>query len=301
MPTINTFRMPAPAEAFGFAIRDEARATRTEQPHRHDFFQLRLDVAGGADHHIGARRRLLMAGSMSFVAPYRIHRGGRRSDSRFYVINFHHRFLRPGLGVDGWTLQAMPLQRAPELAPFAFQEFIDFRLEGEDMRRAREACDAMLEQCRRPRLCSADLVRAHLMLLLGTVCQRYERELARLAAANGGARCERAALSRVMRYVGEHLAEGIALADAAAAAGLSPGQVTRLLKKETGKTFVDFLTACRLQRAQELLVNTPRRIGEIAAAVGYPDDAYFARRFRQRLRVSPSEYRARAARSIVMK
>jgi AraC-like DNA-binding protein len=105
------------------------------------------------------------------------------------------------------------------------------------------------------------------------------------------------ALARVKRYISEHLMDDIALADAAAAADLSANYVTQLLKKETGKTFVDFITASRLQKAQELLANTSMRITEISAAVGYTDDAYFARRFRQFLQVSPGEYRRSASAS----
>jgi AraC-like DNA-binding protein len=297
MRSIKTYRMPPAAETLGFAIRDHTRATRTERPHRHEFFQMRLDVAGQADHHIGARRRLLRAGSLSFVAPYRIHRGGRRDDSEFYVINFHHRFLRPGLSVDPACIDRAAFASAPELAPFAFQEAIEFRLEGDDLDAAREACRAMLDQYRRPRLFSADIIRAQLLLLIGTACQRHESELSRLMAP--AAECSRPsdALARVKRYISEHLMDDIGLADAAAAADLSANYVTQLLKKETGKTFVDFITASRLQKAQELLANTSMRITEISAAVGYTDDAYFARRFRQFLQVSPGEYRRSASAS----
>jgi len=295
MRSIKTYRMSPADEALGFSIRDHGRATRTEHPHRHDFFQMRLDVAGEANHHIGTRRRLLAAGSLSFVSPYRIHRGGRGAASEFYVVNFHHRFLRPGHCIDASCVDGLPVANAPELAPFAFQEFVDFRLDGEDLRVAREACMAMLRQYRNPRLLSAELIRANVMLVIGTVCQRYERELARLVESTAGRGNGRDALARVTRYIAEHLAEDIGLADVAAAAKLSPNYVTQLMKKQTGRTFVDFLTALRLQRAQELLATTTLRITEISAAVGYADDAYFARRFRQFLRVSPRDYRRGAA------
>lgn len=286
--------MEGQAELLGFAIRDESRVTRTEKPHRHEFFQLRLDLEGEADHHIGSRRRTLTAGTVTFVAPYRIHRGGRGACSQFFVVNFHHRFLRPGLAVDPACPDVWPVATAPELLPFLFQDFVDFRLDGEDLRVAAEACAAMLQHARSGRLFAHELIRAHLFVLIGTVCQRYERQLSMLQAANGPAPTRAGALTRVMRYITDHLTEDIALADVAAAAEVSPSYVTQLLKKETGKTFVDFVTALRLQKAQELLVTTDMRIGEVALAVGYADDAYFARRFRQFLRVSPGEYRRSA-------
>ena len=94
-----------------------------------------------------------------------------------------------------------------------------------------------------------------------------------------------------------HLAQQISLADVASAADVSPTQVTRLLKRETGKTFMQLLTERRLSKAQELLANTTMRIGDIAEASGFEDNAYFARRFRQFFRLSPRDYRSSSARN----
>lgn len=291
MKNIPTFKMHGAAEVIGFAIRDHSRVTRTEKPHRHDFFQLRLDIRGEADHQIGCRRRILTAGSVSFVAPYRIHRGGRGASSQFFVINFHHRFLRPGLAVDSACPDTWPLMTVPELLPFAFQEFLDFQLDGHDLEIAVNACRSMLAHVGERRLFSDDLLRADLLRLIGTVCQRYERDLLVLQASTAAGHSRRGALPRVIGYITAHLTSDISLADVAAASELSPSYVTQLLKKETGKTFVDFVTELRLQKAQELLATTNLRVSEVASAVGYADDAYFARRFRQYLSVSPGEYR----------
>ena len=82
-------------------------------------------------------------------------------------------------------------------------------------------------------------------------------------------------------------------ADAAEAASLSPNYLTHLIKKETGKTFTELLTERRLALAQELLLATGERIGEIARRCGFADEAYFARRFRQWHGLSPRAWRER--------
>lgn len=289
--SITTYSMPAESERLGFAIRDHSRSTRTEQPHRHEFFQMRLDVGGETHHNIGPHRRRLARGSLTFVLPYRMHRGGRHADSQFYVINFHHRFLRPEMNLDPFCLDAVPLERAPELAPFLAQELIDFQLEGNALERAHEACRQMLEQSANHRFFSVELIRAHLLLLLGLACQRYEGELMRFAASGINRSVRNTTLGGMSRYISARLAERISLADVARAVEMSPNNVTRFLKRETGKTFMQFLTERRLQRAQELLANTSLRIADVANAVGFDDNAYFARRFRQLARMSPRTYR----------
>src|SRR3970282_387457 len=113
-----------------FGIRDEKSVTRIAEAHRHEYFQLQLNLAGETEHHIAATARPLGPGYLSFVLPYRVHRVTHPPGSRFYVISFSLRFLRPELDVDPLDLEDVPLARAPELAPFLFQEYMDFRLAG---------------------------------------------------------------------------------------------------------------------------------------------------------------------------
>lgn len=277
-----------------FGIHDEQEPSRIGEAHRHEYFQVQLNLAGDTVQHIGAVTRAIGPGSLSFVSPYRVHRVPHPPGSRFYVINFSLRFLRPELDVDPLDLDEVPLERAPELAPFLFQEYVDFRLEGAELDLAREACRTMRTENETRAWCSLEVIRAELLLVLATVCRRHESALRELAATQAQRRSRRDALTRVIRHVRENLAHRISLADAAAAADLSPNYLAHLLKKETGKTFVDLLTERRMERAQELLAHTDMRIAEIAQAVGFEDEAYFARRFRQWFHVAPSAYRSRA-------
>ncbi len=256
---------------------------------------MQLNLAGRTEHHIGATVRPLGPGCLSFVLPYRVHRVLHPPGSLFHVISFSQRFLRPELDVDPLDLEDVPLERAPELAPFLYQEFMDFVLEGTELELAAEACRKMTEENARRRFCSLEIIRAHLLLLIGAVCRRYERELLQLAAAQAQRTSRREALLRVGRYVRDNLTRRVTLGDAAAAADLSPNYLAHLLKKETGKTFTDLVTERRMDKAQELLAHTTMRIAEVAEAVGFEDEAYFARRFRQRFRIAPRDYRGRAA------
>ena len=147
----------------------------------------------------------------------------------------------------------------------------------------------------RRRFCSTAMIRGELLLLLSLVCRRHEAAIQRLAAEQAQRKGRRDALSRVIRHVRANLARRLSLAGAAAAADLSPNYLAHLIKKETGRTFTDLVTERRMEKAQELLAHTTLRVGEIAEAVGFDDEAYFSRRFRQCFRIAPRDYRARAA------
>lgn len=291
---IKTYSMAERAADPDFGIRSETSVTRIAEAHRHEYFQIQLNLAGDTQHHVAATVRPLGPGYLGFVLPYRVHRVPHPPGSKFYVLSFNLRFLRPELDVDPLDLEDVPLERAPELAPFLFQEYLDFQLRGDELAGARDACERMAAENAHRRYCSLEIIRGHLLLLIGTVCRRYEKEIVALAARQAQRTSRRDALARVMRHVRENLARRILLADVAAAADLSPNYLAHLIKKETGKTFTDLLTERRMEKAQELLAHTALRISEIAAAVGFEDEAYFARRFRQRFQLAPRDYRSKA-------
>jgi AraC-like DNA-binding protein len=61
----------------------------------------------------------------------------------------------------------------------------------------------------------------------------------------------------------------------------------------TGKSYLEYMIDCRLRRACSLLTETDRTILDISLEVGFGNLSNFNRRFRERIGVSPSEYRAR--------
>jgi AraC-like DNA-binding protein len=288
---IKTYGMSERADHPDFDIRDETVRPPLTRPHRHAYFQIQINLAGSTRQSIGATERPFEPGYLSFVLPYRVHCVPHPPGARFLVINFDQRFIRPELDVDPLDLEDVPLERVPEFAPFRFQEFLDYHLDAEEFAEVRTLCDKMLKENAARRFYSREILRGQLLQLIGIVCRRYEHDLVPLAAAQAQAAGRRDALSRVVRYVREHLGEPLSLSDAAQAAHLSPNYLAHLIKKETGKTFVDIVTERRMEKAQEMLCNTALRIQEIAAVVGFEDDAYFARRFKQVHGMSPRAYR----------
>jgi len=287
---IKTYLTAERATYGDFWIRNESRKPFVEHAHRHEFFQIQFNLDGRTRHYVGATERWLESGCLAFVLPYRVHQGGHPGGSRFFVINFKQSFLFPDLSTDPLELENLAIAQAPLLAPFLCQDALEFRLQGKDLAMAEDACMKMMHEHHLRRLFSPDIIRAQLMLLISTVCDRHAEKLTQ-ADGHARKRPHAKALSRVMHYIGENLAGKISLAGAAEAATLSPDYLTNLLKQETGNTFSSLVTSRRMEKARELLTHTTLRISEIAAATGFDDVAYFTRRFRQYFSVSPVAYR----------
>jgi transcriptional regulator of acetoin/glycerol metabolism/AraC-like DNA-binding protein len=99
------------------------------------------------------------------------------------------------------------------------------------------------------------------------------------------------AMRRVREYVQVHLGESIDLSILAGVAGLSVHHFARQFKQSAGVTPHVYLTQRRVERAQEMLVQTNLPLAEIAFAVGFFDQGHLARHFRHLLGKTPREFR----------
>jgi transcriptional regulator GlxA family with amidase domain len=95
----------------------------------------------------------------------------------------------------------------------------------------------------------------------------------------------------VRDFIDAHLEESVSIQALAEIAGLSMYHFARAFRRSEGMTPHDYLVQCRVRRVQELLASTDLPLSEIALAAGFSDQSHCARRFRERVGVTPSSYR----------
>ncbi|SFB75831.1 transcriptional regulator, AraC family [Polaromonas sp. OV174] len=291
MRDIKTYGMSERADHPDFDIRSQLVRPPLVRPHRHEYFQIQISLQGDTEQNVAGTVRPFRRGYLSFILPYRVHVIPHPEGSRYVIINMSQQFLRPGLDVDPLDLEDVPLSRAPELAPFLFQEYADFHFSEDEFPEIEALLEKLALENTQRRFGSVEMIRGLMLQLIALTCRKFEADLLRLSASQAQQGSRRASLQRAVRYIRDHLAGEITLTDAAAAAFLSPNYLAHLLKKETGKTFTDLVTERRLEFAQELLTHSSQRIASVAHASGFADEAYFSRRFRQRFGQTPKAYR----------
>jgi len=98
-------------------------------------------------------------------------------------------------------------------------------------------------------------------------------------------------IARAVTYIEANYQIQLSYKDVAKEMGISPSYFLNLFKKETGTTFVDYLTVVRVEAAKQLLVSTDLSITQIAFDVGFNSSNYFSSIFRRIVGASAKEYR----------
>lgn len=98
-------------------------------------------------------------------------------------------------------------------------------------------------------------------------------------------------LSRITSYIKDNYMEELSLNSVAEVFSYSPTYLSRMFRECTGVNYKSYLQSIRVEYACQELVNTDHTVGEIALGNGFPNSKAFAKAFRKKYGVLPSEYR----------
>ncbi len=139
---------------------------------------------------------------------------------------------------------------------------------------------------------------------LGELSVAYDEADQALASHSGTAKAARpggmpnidnlkAELRETIAYIEEHYRDDISLQDIASSVHMSESGFSRLFKKQTGVSYVEYVTQLRLEEAKRLLRQPDQKVYEVSFAVGYQDSKYFSQIFRKYTGETPTEFRKR--------
>lgn len=97
-------------------------------------------------------------------------------------------------------------------------------------------------------------------------------------------------VNTVLEYVKCHYNEPITLEEIAKYTGFSPYYFTRFFKRNTGKTFVQFLNEYRISQAKFILINEKVPVSEVADRSGFSNIKTFHHVFKKTVGCSPMQY-----------
>lgn len=101
----------------------------------------------------------------------------------------------------------------------------------------------------------------------------------------------RAKVYRAMNYIRQNYDKDLDMALVSNLVSMNYSLFSRDFKRYAGKSFVDYLRECRVEKARHFLAQTELRVVKISRLVGYENEKYFMKVFKDECGVSPTEYR----------
>lgn len=98
-------------------------------------------------------------------------------------------------------------------------------------------------------------------------------------------------VERVFAEIEERFREPISATDVALALGYTPGHLTTVLRKRTGRPLLEWITERRMTEVRRMLRETDLPLDAVAARTGLRDATYLVRRFRDRYGTTPQRWR----------
>ncbi|MCD9025940.1 response regulator [Cohnella silvisoli] len=98
-------------------------------------------------------------------------------------------------------------------------------------------------------------------------------------------------VDRIHEYVEGNLEGDLSLNRLSEHVYLTPFYLSRLYKQKTGHSISDYITTARVDKAKQLLGETPLKIHEVGMRIGYDSASYFTRFFKKATLLTPQEFR----------
>ena len=259
--------------------------------HTHSFVEIAFVVGGTGTHHCLAGRHKLRPGAAVLLRPGVWHGYEECQHLELYNCCFSSELLRRELS---WTREDPMLGYLLWTGPYSApgKGVLTISLDKPSF----EDCQAHMHALAALRYRSSERYRAdiigHLTLLLGRLGQAVDEVRPAQSAEPGPLH---PVVGRAMRLLEADIARRWTLTGLADELHVAPGYLVRLFKSATGLPPMAYLAKVRAEQAAVLLLDSSQPVMSIARVVGWPDQNYFARRFRAHYGLSATVYRERFA------
>lgn len=247
------------------------------QPHIHPHYELLFIEEGEGWQYLGGKKVRAIPGDLFIVAPGEIHDSSGLANTKNWTINFK---------VGNLDSLSTPVEEMLwEFLQPAEPTIRHFHIAQERHPQLLANIKHLYDEFHGQFLGFGEAIHALLLLLLIDTTRMIAPQLKKVPSL------PLPLLQKVFHYIKYNYACQISLCDVAKAVGRSPAYLTDLVRRETGKTILNWIIEYRLAEAQFLLLNTNQSIRQIAETVGYLDTGHFIRQFHRLYDMTPQVWR----------
>lgn len=131
--------------------------------------------------------------------------------------------------------------------------------------------------------CQQRVLESLLVVLFANLARNYHKHHQAVIGVTGTG-----TVADMISYINDHVAS-VSLDELADQFGYTPSYVSRMIRRNTGKTYSEIVQKFKLEKARFYLEDPSRSISEISQLIGC-DTGYFHKIFKQRYGITPSQY-----------
>jgi len=264
--------------------------------HVHDFVELVFIVSGKAVHKFEDDRYEIYGGDVYIINPGEAHTYEVAPNDSLEIINclfvpeiVHHSCLLE-LGIN----DSMDYYYVHPFLGKRERFHHRLNLTGESASRVLHLMDDMIKEFERHECGFSAMIRIQLVELLLLLSRFYAKKTNAPAKKNE----KKLLVQRICGYLERNYEKKLTITMLSELFNLSPRQLNRVFKEETGKTIFEMIHSIRVEKAKHLLSESDEKVITIAANIGYEDPAFFNRLFQRIVGCPPSKYRKQSQKQL---
>ncbi len=233
--------------------------------------ELILITGGRGNITIDQKSYSIRGGMLFYIWPDVLHSVEFETEKSESLLSVHFSCARVDLNEGRWNIQNL----AEQLWPHPAQEIQDYYPIYDGFKRLVDTWNAKLPGYE-------FFSKACLQQLFTAIYQNTGKE-----NRNYGASIK---VEKVINFMHQNINTRVNLTEVSEMVELSPPYLSRVFKETTGYSVIEYFNKIKIDKAKELIIEGDRKIKEIAGILGFKDEFYFSRIFKQIEGVSPSKF-----------
>ena len=269
------------SQPFQVEVFDANRHFSVKYPHRHDFFEVLYLSEGSGYHVIDGNKYKIQPPCVFFMSPGQAHKIEFSNDIDGYIYIFTREF---------YLINQSNQNRLIEF-PFFFTIRQDnpplLLKEKKDIQFLESLFSKAVMEISNEKY-SIELLRSILDLTLTFCATLYKSEEIRLNKGKG-----HVMVKKFFQLLEENYHKNLSVNEYADMLAITPNHLTQTVNRLTGKPSSQIVKSKLVLEIKRLLVHTNLTVTEIAIALNFSDQSYFAKFFKRETGESPLQYRNR--------
>lgn len=267
-------------EVKGKVIQNRDYPHKTEQPHRHAYYEICIFVNGAGSHMIDFKSFDIKSHSIHFLTPGQVHRISREENYHGFLLVFSRDFYSIGIQ-DEDLLMTLPFFNNNTSEPI-------LNLDEEEFAEALDIIEHLRRDYKRDNEIREDVLRSYLHIFLLKCRYFFNKKYLDKDTINDPAFLK---VNKFRELVEKNFREIHLVKEYAHLLHESPAHLNKVVKSITGENASEFIIKRIVLEAKRLLIYTDLSNKEISFNMNYDDPSYFSRLFRKKVGTSPSEFR----------